>query len=279
MNNNETQTFQGAVKSHSSPYSSYSGESWALTNDTKLLSEADSDDILWVDNLATLRAELETRHPQPHPSLKVLSENVHSVSIDVLKYPQYEGENPEEIYALSKEFGRIQVLGGGHTRTKKWEEYTPIAKECRVWGQYFQKWVEYNPVLVKKKYKAKAERLAKAFVTCRELQDVANKTARHMWAHIELKGCSVTCSLHESMKKMTQHLAVFNMLFGKQAHRKWEPFQKLCLQWKSRAKNNGDRFKETPELEKFAEWMDKEAKKRLPPVCTEWTVVQMVVPI
>lgn len=274
----QTTTYHGAYRSRSLQNGR---EMWTLTNDVALLATVPDEDVIWADDQEALVAQLNARHPAPHPLLTMLQTQHDGVA--VFEIPTYNGGDPEEAYQLAKQCGRIKIDNRYENHTQAIFEAHPfLFKECRFLGNggyYYDGLIlVYDPKGVARRAAKSTKKATTAAISTHEVLRVVHAAYRQMWSSLEVKSLGAAATLTEACRYFTSRLAIFNMLYGKKAHRRWLPFQEFIKQWRLRAKNNGNKFEANDTLKQFAAWADKEARARLPEPTTEWVPLDLSFP-
>lgn len=280
----DTTTYRGAYldKDH--------GTSWRLTHDdTKLLDKPD-DEVLFVTDEFSLLNELLVRYPAPHPKLTFLAEPNTNVdwqtqrplctTVRVYNHPLYTGDDTDEFIALLTEHGQL------YTRLDLGPEHGVMYKtgEGSVWiGGNYHKLACWDPKKARARIKMLQNRDVNGHVT---VPDV-NLLDDAIWRMVRpIKAFTADSSdRHTRLYTLQENICLFNCLFGKNAIRRYKPFQAFIALWKRRQKKSDEifRMKITDEMMQregscnfahrvnaFVDWLNEECKRRPSKPQEEW---------
>jgi hypothetical protein len=129
-------------------------------------------------------------------------------------------------------------------------------------SQYYGSW-RFNPKAAHKKKIQAAYAERRRGISMYEVSSVVQALHSVLCLHLPLNH-PPGGNWHEVVRGFKNRICFFNMLFGKNAHRKFSDFQKLLKRWRATGSFGKDKLRMGYQLESFCAWMDKEAKVRCP---------------
>lgn len=229
------------------------GDNWVLTaNDEQLLQ---AEEVIWVEDMFALRAELDDRYPCEDVRLSRLKENYQGYT--VYDEPVLKTTDVETAIAVAMERGSIKVLDS-YQYSGKYDEL--LKRGVVLQGSE----LIFDPKRSKRIIRERAARELKRWVTTADIRRCVWAISRIVtnlgYSSAPMNDCGTRSNALFSLRA---GLTMMNQAFGKGSYKRMETFQWLVKEWRLKKEVSGKVFRESGHGV-FADFMD--GIKRLPKV-------------
>lgn len=244
-------TYKGAIRSDD-------GTSWYLTNDDVKLLNADPEHVLWVSTREELTLELHDRNPCEFEGLSFVYDGGYN-GVNVYDIPVTLAKEAKEVAAAARLAGAVRTPNA-HFSNHDFVDCVVIRPFLA--ATLSSQVVTYNPKKAKAWHQRRKLREDKSHVTvgdvCRVLQQLENVTDPPFPRPGTYGASSRDCYV----AFLAGRLVLFNLLYGRRAHRKFGPWQDFVRLWKQKREVTEKTFLASG-LKKFVEFMGRECDRRM----------------
>lgn len=255
---------------------------WYITEDRRVILDADPNNLIFVETYEDGFAKLKERYPTPHEALHKI-EALHQNRVNVSEHYIYLGNDLEEAANLAKEYGPIYV------RRHYYHAYALALTTCKpdsalrkcVYDTTNSHLLRFAPEEAEKEYKRISRNNAPRPARPAQYQPITINKLNNIIYRLQttLRGDGIrvdtTCnSLLTAVHTLIRTIRVFTRLYGNNAHRRVESFKLFCAEWRKTTDKQRTKFLEllkkryrysdgnVEKFNTFFKWMDKEAKVR-----------------
>ena len=222
--------------------------------------EESIDNVIWATSIEELKAALEVRHQRPHKSLTFVKAYI--TTCDVRVHPQYDGElSMAEIAQTAKEYGEKFAISNfpPDTDTEVFNDH----------GLYFTgtcdslfNLVAYDPKRAHKQLH-KVEKQRPRHVTVSDIATLLGQFENITCPPFPRPGTYGANTRSAYTAFLMGRVVLFNLLYGKNAHRRFGPWQDFVKIWKEKTNSDKVFSGEGGVCADFAGIMARETKVRL----------------
>lgn len=250
---------------------------WKLTDDYDKVIAAGAHEVIFVTNLRDLKVALQGLHTYDHPKVR---REFHGWAIQgALSYTTvYTGNDADEFadilatnFKLNFEALGVEDPVLARHLNQHHLEYGLVRDE------HFSRRYRYKPDVALKRAKQQAYNKRRQGITVYDVSTVviALWGRNRDYIPIDRPGIAGWLTVVNGMRIQ---VATFNLLFGKNAHRRFKPFQDLLDKWKGVDDLSKKRIRKEYGFDKFAAWLDAECKARRRPALETWTPKKLAKP-
>jgi hypothetical protein len=237
--------------------------SWTMTGDYDQIVNAPDDHVIYVTTVDELREELQARNPTNDPRL---SYEVYGYGYTARLSTKlvYNGKDAQELCNTLLENEEVNKHGL-HVCNHELQEYlrAHAGDHGLVPSHCYGAW-RYDPQVARQRRVRAAYAQRRRGLPLYEVKAAVSALHSTLALHLPL-GDPPGGNWHDVVYGFKNRICYFNMLFGKNAHRRHPAFQALLRAWRALGDVGKDRLRNRPyNLASFCNWMDTEAKaKRL----------------
>jgi hypothetical protein len=258
--------YKGAIKQEIPDHNCYwtndyliGTDEWQLTNDDEKLLAADETNVIWASTYEQLRIELEDRYPCEHPGLSRIYRFAGPDRLYVYPHPVPDTDSADhtEIWRAVRRAGTICIAQSQSYAARN------LQRDKQFDGCVFRFPLEgpatitYDP---KKAASIKARRAKKrrdTQVTVDEIATLMRALEQATDPPFPRPGTYGASDRKTYVTFLMARLVVFNVLYGKSAHRRFKPWQEFVALWRER-KEASDRVYNAAQLNAFVKLMGRE---------------------
>jgi hypothetical protein len=244
--------------------------SWCLTSNHDAILNAPIDYVLFVTTLHELEIELKSRIKEepPHPQLSYMF-NTWGPRGTLNQRWIYSGEDVQtlcDILAKDPVLNEIGLIASNSTLQKYLDGHHRDHGLVRGDGRRFR----YDPKLARTQKTKRAYNRRRQGITVHDVLRVAFAMHGEIREHITALESPPAQGWRDAIFGLKNRVAIFNLLFGKNAHRNFPAFRDLLEKWKKADVVGKRRIRDEFNLKSFANWLDAEVKARRPKPSKEW---------
>jgi hypothetical protein len=251
---------------------------WKLTGDYDKVINAAENEVIFVTNLDDLKVELQARSPVDHPKLKrAFSAWANTAQLEHrLVYAGTDVNEFVDILATDDSLNRAGL--GVEDRvlathlSKHHLEHGLVLYRPTIGTKY-----RYDPEYARKRTKQRAYNKRRLGISVYNVRRAGHAMHYEVAKHFPFQA-PPAAGWKDAVAVLCNRVAAFNLLFGKNAHRRFKPFQELLDKWKAADDLGKRRIRDEYGFDKFAGWLDAECKARRRPASETWTPKKLVKP-
>jgi hypothetical protein len=234
---------------------------WGLTADYDSVINAPDDHVIFVTTFEELRQELQNRNPTDDSRLcyEVVGFGYTARLTTTLTYL---GKDVHELCNILLENEEANKYGVKIQSHELMDYLRLHALEHGLVSEHYGSW-RFNPKGAHKRKVQAAYAERRRGIAMYEVSSVVQAMHRVLCLHLPLNH-PPGGNWQDVVWGLKNRICFFNMLFGKNAHRKFSGFQKLLKRWRATESFGKDKLRVGYRLESFCTWLDKEAKVRCP---------------